>query len=114
MNRISLILAFLLLAIPISAAYSKDLPTGEMVRVAQEAAGVLKVKGTVTKVEDGVVFLKINDITTRTFSVKAEKKEGIKSLKPGDRVTLRVDEGNQIVDIDKGGYGSKQDKDDRR
>lgn len=59
------------------------------------------VTGQVDRIEDGMIFLKTEEGTTRNFGVKDAKKEGLKELKPGDRVTLELDEGNEIADIHK-------------
>ncbi|GEM_PF-1533716 len=68
------------------------------------------VKGEVDRIEDGMIFLKTDEGTVRNFGVKDAKKEGIKSLKPGDRVTLELDEGNEIADIHKGDSVVKADQ----
>lgn len=59
------------------------------------------VTGEVDRIEDGMIFLKTEEGTTRNFGVKDAKKEGLKGLKPGDRITLELDEGNEIADIHK-------------
>jgi len=57
--------------------------------------------GTVNKVESETVFVKIDGGTTRTFSIKEMEAEMPNTLKPGDRVRLEIEEGNQIIDIDR-------------
>lgn len=59
------------------------------------------VTGEVARIEDGMIFLKTEEGTTRNFGVKDANKEGLKGLKAGDRVTLELDEGNEIADIHK-------------
>lgn len=58
-----------------------------------------KITGEVDRIEGDMVFLKTEEGTTRTFGVKDAKKEGLKGLKPGDRITIELDEGNEIADM---------------
>ena len=60
-----------------------------------------KVTGEVDRLQDGMIFLKTDEGTIRSFGVTDAKKEGVKSLKPGDRVTVELDEGNLIADLHK-------------
>ncbi len=60
-----------------------------------------RVTGEVDRLEGGMVFLKTEEGTVRKFGVKDAKKEGLKGLKPGDQVTIELDEGNEIADIHK-------------
>lgn len=60
-----------------------------------------RVTGEVDRLEDGMVFLKTEEGTVRKFGITDAKKEGLKGLKPGDRITLELDEGNEIADIHK-------------
>lgn len=60
-----------------------------------------RVTGEIDRLEDGMISLKTQEGTVRKFGVKDAKKEGLKGLKPGDRVTLELDEGNEIADIHK-------------
>ncbi len=71
-----------------------------------------EVTGEVDRIEDGMVFLKTEEGTIRNFGVKDAKKEGLKSLKTGDRVTLELDEGNEIADIHKENSMAKGDEKD--
>jgi cold shock CspA family protein len=54
-----------------------------------------------------MIFLKTSEGTTRNFGVKEGVKEGLKSLQPGDQITLELDEGNAIVDVHKEGVIAK-------
>jgi Cu/Ag efflux protein CusF len=62
-----------------------------------------KIEGTVEKIEGDMIALKLETGVTRRFGVVEAKKEGIKSLKEGDRVALEVNEANLIVDMHKVG-----------
>ncbi|MBI3802156.1 MAG: hypothetical protein HY282_00135 [Nitrospirae bacterium] len=68
------------------------------------------VKGVVDRIDDkGMISVKTDEGTIRSFGVTDAKKEGIQSLKPGDRITLELDEGNLISDIHKGDATAKGD-----
>lgn len=61
------------------------------------------VAGVVERVEEnGMISVKTEEGTIRSFGVTDAKKEGLKALKPGDPVTLELDEGNLIADIHQG------------
>ncbi|MBI3802155.1 MAG: hypothetical protein HY282_00130 [Nitrospirae bacterium] len=62
-----------------------------------------KITGQVDRIESGMIFLKTEEGTVRNFGYKDAQKEGLKSIQPGDRVTLELDEGNAIADIHKEG-----------
>lgn len=68
---------------------------------ASEQPGHRTVTGTISKLTSDMIVVKTNEGTTRSFSLKEMKREGIGGLSVGDQVTLNLDEGNQIVDIDK-------------
>jgi hypothetical protein len=72
---------------------------------ASEQLGHRTVTGTISKLTSEMIVLKTNEGTTRSFTVKEMKREGIGGLSVGDQVTLSLDEGNQIVDIDKKSSG---------
>jgi hypothetical protein len=57
--------------------------------------------GTVTKIKGGVVTLKTDKGMNRTFSVKEADAELIAEISKGDHVRLELEEGNQIIDIDR-------------
>ena len=59
------------------------------------------VTGTISKITSDTIVLKTDEGTLRNFSLKETKKEGIGGLNVGDRVSLELDEGNQIIDFDK-------------
>lgn len=67
------------------------------------SSGHREVSGTIEKVESDLISVKTNEGTTRSFTVKEGKREEIRSFKPGDKVVLEMDEGNQIVDIHREG-----------
>lgn len=69
-----------------------------------------QVTGQVDRVEDGMIFLKTEEGTTRNFGVKDAQREGLKSLQKGDRITIELDEGNEIADIHKEGAVAKGDQ----
>lgn len=68
---------------------------------ASEQPGHRTINGTITKMTSDVISLTTSEGTTRSFSLKEMKREGIGGLAVGDKVTLNLDEGNQIIDIDK-------------
>lgn len=67
-----------------------------------ERKGHHTVTGTVSKITGNLVTLKTKEGTLRNFSVKEAGQEGLIHFKTGDKVTLELDEGNQIIDIEKG------------
>jgi hypothetical protein len=79
-------------------AYAADLPTGGRQRSGL-GDGHKSTFGVVTKVTDDMISVALATGTTRRFSVKDTKREGISDCKPGERVLLELDEGNQIIDI---------------
>jgi Cu/Ag efflux protein CusF len=103
MNKNKILLGFFLMALSASTAFSGDLlDGGSKLPSKEETEGAHRnLTGTVEKIESDLVFLKTSEGTTRTFSVKEVAREGVKSLKPGDQVTLEFDEANAIIDIHK-------------
>lgn len=88
-----------------------DKPKGDIHPAITEKPAHKTIQGTVEKIEGDMVHLKLDTGVTRRFGVAEAKKEGLKSLKPGDKVTLEVDEANLIADIHNGGSpaeGSEQ------
>jgi len=94
----------------LSVAYGGDPPQNQ--GSGPESAPIMhrNVTGTIDKIEAGLVFLKTEEGTTRNFALKSARKEGIEKLKPGDQVTVELDEGNQIVDIHKTASTAKKDE----
>jgi len=68
---------------------------------ASEQTGHRTITGTITKLTPDLIVLKTSEGTNRSFSIKEMRREGIGGLSVGDEVTLNLDEGNQIIDIDK-------------
>jgi hypothetical protein len=71
-------------------------------------SGHRTVVGTVSKVTEHSILVKTEEGTIRNFAVKDAVQEGIARLKPGDIVTLELDEGNQVIDIEKGATSEKE------
>ncbi|NKE70034.1 hypothetical protein [Candidatus Manganitrophus noduliformans] len=130
MNRKMLYATLILLSLTVRTAYTGDLldggpmidtpaneemidtpadrskgkpPAGQSDEAGESATDEFhrRVTGEIDRVEDGMISLKTEEGTVRKFGVKDAKKEGLKGLKPGDRVTLELDEGNEIADIHK-------------
>lgn len=59
------------------------------------------VTGEIVKITGDAVELETTEGTKRNISMKEIEREGIRNLKPGHRLILEMDEGNQIVDIDR-------------
>lgn len=57
--------------------------------------------GEVQKINRGLVYVKTQEGTTRSFPIEEAKKEGIPWIQKGDLLTLEIDEGNLIIDIHK-------------
>lgn len=55
----------------------------------------------VDKISGDSISLKTEKGGERSLSIKETEKEGIFNLKEGDKLYLEIDEGNQIVDIDR-------------
>jgi hypothetical protein len=96
MNWNKVWLTGLLFIIAPAMAYAADLPSSGR----QSAAlGYKNTFGVVTRVTEDMISVALKTGTTRTFSVKDTEREGINECKPGERVLLELDEGNQIIDI---------------
>lgn len=76
---------------------------GQVMADDDPASGHREVSGTIEKVESDLISVKTTEGTTRSFTVNEGKREEIRSFKPGDKVVLEMDEGNQIVDIHREG-----------
>ena len=107
MDRNKVLWGFALFILSASTAFGGDLLDGGPKLPPQESGAHRKVTGTVDRVESDMVFLKTSEGTTRNFGVKEGAREGVKSLKPGDQITLELDEGNSIIDIHKDGMIAK-------
>lgn len=105
--RNKIVLGFSLFVLSVSTVFAGDLLDGGPKLHPQESNTHRNVTGTVDKVESDMVFLKTQEGTTRNFGVKEGAKEGVKSLQPGDQITLELDEGNAIIDIHKDGAMAK-------
>lgn len=82
-----------------SIAYA-DAPVPSDPQVPETAHRTLH--GTVTKIENGMLFLRTEEGTIRNFSTKNIKEvEKVRNLKEGDALVLEFDEGNQIIHIDR-------------
>ena len=63
-----------------------------------------EVHAVVEKVESGVIFLKVPDqLQPRTLSLTKMERLGQEDLKPGDEISLIIDENNMIIDAHKVG-----------
>jgi len=61
-----------------------------------------EVRAVVEKIESGVIFLKVPDqLQPRTLSLTKMERLGQEDLKPGDDVSLVIDENNVIIDAHK-------------
>lgn len=60
-----------------------------------------RVAATVRNITDNDIFVNTQEDTVRNFAIRDIHREKIKSLKPGDRIVLELDLGNQIIDIEK-------------
>ena len=106
MNRNVLYLMALFLVVNFSAAYAvdqADKTEGELHPAISKEAPHHTLNGTVKEIRGGEVAVKLETGPIRRFGVVEAKKEGIKSLKEGDKVALELNEANLIVDIHKEG-----------
>ena len=109
MNKKAFYLAFLFLAVSFSAFAADqtrqvtDKPGGDLHPSISEEAPHHLITGTVKEIRGDEVAVTLETGPVRRFGVVEAKKEGIRSLKAGDVVTLEVNEANLIVDIHKGG-----------
>lgn len=87
----------------VSAMIAQLFYAGHLMAADEPAAGHREVSGTIEKVESDLISVKTTEGTTRSFTVKEGKREAVRSFKPGDKVVLEMDEGNQIVDIHREG-----------
>lgn len=104
MNRKIFYATLFLLSLTLRTAYAGDLLDGgpKIDTPASQSDQLHRtLTGEVDRIEGDMVFLKTEEGTVRNFGVKDAKKEGLKGLKPGDRVKVELDEGNEIADIHK-------------
>jgi hypothetical protein len=100
MKLIRLWLPFGLAIFTLSIAYAADSPDGGLQRSSSGMdQGHSNVIGTVSKTTENMLTLETENGTTRSFTVKSAKIDGVTKLQDGDRVLLELDEGNQIIGI---------------
>jgi hypothetical protein len=100
MKRYRWWLAFFVFVSAVSFVRAEE-PAEALPQPGLKPPGNEKVIGTVEKITDGMVFLKTANETIRTFSVKQEQRERIKGLRAGDRIRLEVNEGDQVINVEK-------------
>jgi hypothetical protein len=94
--QVSVMAALLVLCCP--PARGADQPANVVIGQHNEVHAVVE------KVESGVIFLKIPDqLQPRTLSLTKMERLGQEDLKPGDEVSLVIDENNVIIDAHKAG-----------
>jgi Cu/Ag efflux protein CusF len=106
MDKKVLYLMVLFLAVTLSPAYAVDQggkTGGEIHPSISNEAPHHTINGTVKEIRADEVAVKLETGPIRRFGVVEAKKEGIKTLKEGDKVALEVNEANLIVDIHKEG-----------
>lgn len=102
MNRKILYATLFLLSLTVRTSYAGDLlDGGPKLDTPPEQQQHRNITGEVDRIDGDMIFLKTEEGTIRNFGIKDAEKEGLKGLKPGDRVTLELDEGNAIADIHK-------------
>jgi len=99
-KRIILILGFWLFATSFSAVYGGEITLGA--NLAEGPASYRSIGATVLKVVSDTIFFKTAERTIRTSSVKSLDRSEMTSIKPGDQVTLILDQGNSILEIESG------------
>jgi hypothetical protein len=62
-----------------------------------------QLSGIITKIESGMVFVKVEGTQARTISISKADRMGLHDARVGDPVTLTVDENNVVVDVHKPG-----------
>ena len=67
--------------------------------------GHREVTGTVQTINENSVTLKTDEGALRNFSILESRREGLRDLKVGDRILLKVDDENQIIAINRSGKG---------
>lgn len=108
MKRNNILMGFFLVMFGVSTAFAGDLLDGGPKLQPEGAADAHRnITGTVERIESDMVFLKTSEGTTRNFAVKESNRQGLKSIQPGDQVSIELDEGNSIIDIHKDGAVAK-------
>ena len=93
-------LTFGLVIFTLSIAHAGDSSGGGSQRSSSTSGqGHRSVIGTISKATENMLTLETNEGTTRNFTVKSAKIDGVTKLQPGDRVSLELDEGNQIIGV---------------
>jgi hypothetical protein len=62
-----------------------------------------QLSGVITKIESGMVFVKVEGMPARTISISKADRMGLHEARVGDPVTFTVDENNVVVDVHKAG-----------
>jgi len=101
MNRIKGSTLLWLFTMTFFMAYTGEFAVAEVQQPQLEKSAHRFVKGAVTKVTKDAFFIKTEEGTTRNFSIKELEKEGIRDLKVGEYLVMELEEGNQIIDIDR-------------
>ena len=92
--QVSVMAALFVLCCP--PAWGADPPANVVIGQHNEVHAVVE------KVESGVIFLKVPDqLQPRTLSLTKMERLGQEDLKPGDEVSLVIDENNVIIDAHK-------------
>ena len=93
-------LTFGLVIFTLSIAQAEDSPGGGSKQsLSTPGQGHRNVIGTISKTTENMITLETEEGTTRNFTVKSAKIDGVTKIQPGDRVLLELDEGNQIIGI---------------
>lgn len=87
--------------LPLSSAQGGDLLSGGPYLKPADQVIHRTLISEVQKIDRGLVFVKTQEGTNRSFPVEELKKEGIAWVQKGDLLTLEIDEGNMIIDIHK-------------
>jgi len=99
---ISIFLLFLaLVLVSFSSVEGGDLFNGGPHLKPEDKAIHRTIMAEVQKINRGLVYVKTQEGTTRSFPIEEAKKEGIPWIQKGDLLTLEIDEGNLIIDIHK-------------
>jgi len=90
------------------AAYAADLSNGGpyLPLPSSEIRVRMNLFWTIQRIEDDMVFFKMDDGTLRNFGIKDAKREGLKEFKPGDLVSVEIDDDNEILHINRAAAGT--------
>lgn len=105
-KRLFLLLGLVMLVSP--AADAADLSNGGpyLSLPSSETRVRMNFFWTIQRIEDGMVFFKMDDGTLRNFGIKDAKREGLKEFKPGDLVSVEIDDDNEILHINRAAAGT--------